>query len=254
MIAAIIQARIGSTRLPGKVLALIEGKPMIWHVIERVKQSEKIDKIILAVTNRKEDKKLSKIAKKLNVDFYAGSEKDVLDRYYQAAKKYGADTILRVTGDCPLVDPKLIDKTIDFFKEGNYDHVSTAYPVATFPDGLDLWIFKFSALKKAWKEAKLQSEREHVTSYIWKNPELFKNATINNKKNLSSMRWCVDEEPDLRLVRKIYEKLYSKNKAFLMQDVLDLFKKNPEFAKINSYIIRDAGYKKSIKEDKKYEV
>lgn len=249
MIAAIIQARMGSSRLPKKVLADIEGKPMLWHIIKRVKQAKKVDKIIVATTNLKDEKKVIKVAKESNVDFFQGSENDVLDRYYQAAKKYGADVIVRVTGDCPVVDPSLMDSAINFFKKGNYDHVSTAYPRATFPDGLDLWVFKFSALKKAWEEAKLASEREHVTSYIWNHPELFKIASFENDKDLSFMRWTVDESKDLEFIRAIYKRLYQPGKFFLMKDVLDLFKKEPELVMINKNIGRDEGYLKSLKRD-----
>ena len=251
VIVAIIQARVGSTRLPKKVLAEIEGKPMLLHIIDRVKQAKRIDKIIIATTELKKDKKIIKIAKESGVEYFRGSENDVLDRYYQAAKKFSANTIVRITGDCPVVDPQLIDKTVDFFLKNNYDHVSTAYPKATFPDGLDIWVFSFQALERAWKEAVLPSEREHVTSYMWKHRELFKIATFQNDEDLSNMRWTVDEQIDLKFIRAIYKRLYKPGKLFLMKDILNLLNKEPKLAKINQSISRDEGYKKSLKENEK---
>lgn len=251
MIVAIIQVRMGSTRLPKKVLAEIECKPMLWHIIERVKRAKRIDKIIVATTDLQEDKKVVDVATTAGVDYFTGNEKDVLDRYYQAAKNFKADIIVRITGDCPVVDPELIDKTIDFFMKGNYDHVSTAYPKATFPDGLDIWVFSFQALERAWKEAVLPSEREHVAPYMWKHRELFKIATFQNDEDLSNMRWTVDEQIDLKFIRAIYKRLYKPGKLFLMKDILNLLNKEPELAKINQSISKDEGYKKSLKEDEK---
>lgn len=251
VIVAIIQARVGSTRLPKKVLAEIEGKPMLLHIIDRVKQAKRIDKIIIATTDLPEDKVIEEIAKNSGVEYFAGSEKDVLDRYYKAVKKFGADIIVRITGDCPVVDPELIDKTVKFFLETSCDYASTAYPKTTFPDGLDIWVFSFQALEKAWKEAVLPSEREHVTPYMWKHRELFKIATFQNNEDLSNMRWTVDEQIDLKFIRAIYKRLYKPGKLFLMKDILNLLNKEPELAKINQSISKDEGYKKSLKEDEK---
>jgi len=254
MIAVIIQARTGSTRLHGKVLAEIEGKPMIWHVINRVKRAKNIDEIIVATTNLKEDKKIIEIAENSGVKSFAGSEKDVLDRYYKAAEKYNADTIVRITGDCPFADHEIIDKTIDFFKKNNFDYVSTGHIAnqkhgSNYPDGLDTEVFSFFALERAWKEAGLLSEREHVTPYIWKNENLFEVKTIDNDKDLSSMRWTIDEDRDLKFVREVYKRLYPENKMFLMEDIINLFKKEPELLEINKNINKDEGYYKSLKED-----
>lgn len=251
MIAVIIQARMGSTRLPGKVLADIEGRPMLWHIIQRVKQATKVDKVIVATTHLPEDQKVVEVAQSCGVEFFQGSEKDVLDRYYQAAKKAGAEVIVRVTGDCPVVDPQLMDRVIEFFMAGGYDHVSTAYPTATFPDGLDLWVFSFSALEKAWNQAQLQSEREHVTPYMWNHPELFNIATFENDTDMSHMRWTVDEENDLRFIKEVYKRLYKPDKIFFMNDILALLEKEPALQEINQAITRDEGYKKSLQEDEK---
>lgn len=256
MITAIIQARVGSSRLPGKVILEIEGKPLIWHVVERVRRTKKVEQIILATTIKKEDKKIVEIAKDMKVQSFAGSEKDVLDRYYQAAKKYGAKIIVRVTGDCPLVDPEIIDKTIEYFLKNNFDYVSTAHALgkkisSTYPDGLDTEVFSLKSLEKAWKEAKLPSEREHVTPYIWKNSKIFKCKSLQNDKDLSNLRWTVDEEKDLDFVRAVYKRLYQRGKIFLTKDILNLLEKEPELMEINKSIIRDEGYFKSLEKEKK---
>jgi len=256
MIAVIIQARTGSTRLPKKVLANIVGRPMLWHIIERVKHAKNIDEIIVATTDLPEDKKIIEIAKGAGVKNFAGSEKDVLDRYCKAAEKYGANVVVRITGDCPFADPEIIDKTIEFFKKNNFDYVSTGHIIqgeneSNYPDGLDVEVFSFSVLKKACQRAKLLSDREHVTPYIWKNNKLFKTKTIGSDQNLSHLRWSVDESQDLKFVKEIYKILYPIKKIFLMQDILDLLKKKPRLIEINSAIKRDEGYLKSLKEDQK---
>jgi len=248
-IVVIIQARTGSTRLPGEVLEQIEGKPMIWHVDERVKHAKNVDKIVLATTDSPKDDQLASLATSSGVECFRGSENDVLDRYYQAAKKYNADVVVRITGDCPVADPEIIDSVVDFFTKNTYYYVSTAYPKATYPDGLDAEVFTFSALEKAWKEASLGSEREHATPYIWKHTELFKVKSFENKEDLSFMRWTVDEEKDLKFIREVYKRLYSSQKIFLMQDILDLIKKEPALMDINQGITRNEGYSKSLKND-----
>jgi spore coat polysaccharide biosynthesis protein SpsF len=256
MIAIIIQARMGSTRLPKKVLADIEGHPMLWHVIERAKNAKKADKVIVATTDLPEDKEIIKIAESCGVESYAGSENDVLDRYYMASKKIDADIIVRITGDCPFIDPEIIDKTIEYFKQNEFDYVSIGHiasnnRASNYPDGLDTEVFSFSALEKAHKEAKMFSEKEHVTPYIWKNPQIFKIATLDSNKDYSQMRWTVDEERDLKFVKEVYKKLYPTKKIFLMQDILSLLQKNPEIENINNTIFRDEGYTKSLNEDEK---
>ncbi|MBI4101524.1 MAG: spore coat protein, partial [Candidatus Nealsonbacteria bacterium] len=172
--------------------------------------------------------------------------------YYQAARFFGKpEIIVRVTSDCPLIDPEILDQTIDFFLNNDFDYASTGRIQSTFPDGLDTEIFKFSALEKAWREAKLPSEREHVTPYIWKNPELFRLGELKNSEDLSHLRWTVDEERDLEFVRAVFRRLYQTGKIFHLRDVLDLLKKNPELTEKNKSIVRDAGYFKSLKEDQK---
>lgn len=248
-VIAIIQARMGSNRLPGKVMLDISGKPMLWHVINRVKHSKNIDNIVVATTNLTEDKQIIQLADAMGVYCYAGSENDVLDRYYQVALKYGGDVIVRVTADCPLIDPDVIDSAIEFFLTHEFDFVgNTIKP--TFPDGLDTWVFSLDALKIAWEQASLASDREHVTTYIIKNPNLFKNKSYEHSVDLSEMRWTVDEDRDLEFVRKVYKKLYiENNRIFKMESVLELIKEKPELSKLNVGIMRDKGYLKSLRND-----
>lgn len=240
---------MGSTRLPGKAMTDIFGKPMLWRVIERVKKAKKIDRVVVATTDKEEDQTIIKLAEKMGVESFAGSENDVLDRYYRAAKKYGAKIIVRITSDCPLIGPEIIDRAIKSFLESKVDYLSTGRLKSTFPEGLDTEVFSFYALEKAWREAKLPSEREHVTPYIWKNPRTFKIKTIKNDRDLSYMRWTVDEEKDLNFVREIYKRLYKKNKIFRTENILNLLKKEPELMEINKGIIRNEGYFKSLRED-----
>ncbi len=245
----IIQARTGSSRLPKKVLSKIQSKSMVWHVINRTKQVKNAKQIILATSTDSSDKVLVNIAKKEKILVFTGSENDVLDRYYNTSIKYNADPIIRITADCPLIDPKLISDMLNFFIEKKYDFISnTLNP--TFPDGLDISIFSFKALEHAWKKANLQSEREHVVPYIIKHKNYFKIFSYENSQNLSDLRWTVDEKNDLLFVRKIYKLMHPKL-TFSTHDILKKIEQRPELLKINSGIIRDAGYKRSLKNDYK---
>lgn len=252
-VTCIVQARIGSTRLPGKVLKKILGRPMLWYQIDRLKQSKLIEQIVIATTRRKEDQQIVDFCKENAVDFYfyRGSAEDVLDRYYQAARKFKADPIVRITADCPLIDPKVSDKVIKYYLENSdkFDHVSNDGS-PTYPDGLDTEIFSFAALEKAWREARKTSEREHVTPYIWNHPEIFRLGTVKNDVDLSYMRWTVDEERDLKFVREVYRNLYKEGQIFYMEEILNLLKQQPSLLKINAGIIRNVGYIESLMKDK----
>lgn len=244
---AIIQARMGSSRLRGKIMAEIAGDPMLMHVIRRTEYSEKIDMIAIATSLSADDDTVEEFCIKKNISFFRGSLNDVLDRYYQAAQYFGADIVVRLTADCPLLDPKIIDKVIDTFVRGSYDYVSNCRLAATYPDGLDTEVFWFKVLKNAWQNATLKSEREHVTPFIYNHPELFSLGNVRNAVDLSSHRWTVDELQDLEFVKKIYE--YFKNRPFGMHDILDLLNSNPNLLSINNMITRDEGYKISLNED-----
>ena len=254
MIAAIIQARVSSSRLPRKVLADIAGKSMIQRVIERVKGASLLDCVILATSDRPEDAPLARIARRLNVGVYLGSLDDVLDRYYQASNCFGVKTIVRITADCPLLDPAIIDRVLTVFLEGGFDYASTSYPVSTFPDGLDVEVCTKEALAKAWKDSSLLSEREHVTPYIWKNPHEFRLTGVVNPEDLSGMRWSVDEERDLQFIRKVYYYLEDESgRIFGMNEILTILDQHSELLEINQGIPNNEGYWRSLKKDREVE-
>ena len=247
-IGAIIQARMGSTRLPGKILTKIADKPMLWHVIQRTAESSLMNKIIIATTTNSADDCIVDFANSFDILFFRGSEGDVLDRFYRTAKSFCIDAIVRITPDCPLIDPKIVDKVIKRFLIGNLDYISNVHP-PTYPDGLDIEVFSFETLKKVWKEAKKASEREHVTPYILNHHRMFRISNIENEVDLSYMRWTVDEERDLKFVKEIYKRLYKNNKIFYMTNILNLLKKEPELSRINEGILRNEGYAKSLREE-----
>ncbi len=248
-VTVMIQARTGSTRFPKKTLAQIEGKPMIWYVINRLKKIKSVDQIALITTRKKEDRILLKFAEKEGIIGFAGDVNDLLNRHYQCALKYDADPIIRITSDCPLVDPKIISKMLDIFLKENVDYMSN-FIKPSFPNGLDVEIFSLSALKNGALNAKLRSEREHMFSYYTKNSKKFKLRNYENKKNLSELRWTVDHKKDLKFVREIYSRMKPKT-IFFMNDILKIIIKEPSLSAINQEYDRLEGYNKSIKHDKK---
>ena len=249
---AIIQARMGSKRLPGKVLLKILGKTVLGYVIERVKRSG-VDEVIVATSIKDEDAQIADIARCLGVGAYRGSDEDVLDRYYQAAKACGAAHIVRITADCPLIDPYIIYQALKFYFKSGADYCSNALE-RTFPDGLDMEVFRFDPLKDAWRNADLLSEREHVTTYIIKNGGRFKLVNFRNKIDLSGKRWTLDREEDYKFIKAVIEGIYPIKPDFHMDDVLDFLKDNPELEDINKDIIPAEGYLKSLKEDRKVDI
>lgn len=246
----ILQARLGSTRLPSKVIADVAGRALLEWVVARARRIPGIDEVILATTERPDDERLVALAKDWNVPTFRGSVDDVLDRYFQTAKAFRSDVIVRVTADCPLLDPAVSGRVVARFQQGGVDYVSNVHP-PSFPDGLDTEVFSFEALEKAWKEAKLRSEREHVTPYIWSHPDRFRLASVSNGTDLSAHRWTVDEPADLTFVRKIYERLGGvAGESFGMADVLRLLDREPELRGINAGIERNEGYTKSLRTDR----
>ncbi len=220
-----VQARTGSQRFPRKVLAEIENKPLLWHVLNRVKRVKDTDQIILITTRKKEDEILLDIAKNSNIHSFAGDELDVLNRHYQCALRYEADPIIRITADCPLIDPSVVDKIFEIYLEGNYDFVSNCIP-PTFPDGLDTEIFSFDALKKMVHISKLKSEREHVTTYIRNHRNEFRIYNYSIEDDFSKFRWTVDTEEDLEVVRKIYSIMKPKT-IFSYKEILNKISNDP---------------------------
>jgi spore coat polysaccharide biosynthesis protein SpsF len=233
---AIIQARLGSTRLPGKVFKTLSGRPMLWHVVDRLSHSKMLDKIIIATTTQPEDDQVEGFCSANNILCYRGSSNDVLSRYYETAKIYSAEIVIRITSDCPVIDPYILDDMLrQFISEDNIDYMSNSIQ-RTFPRGLDAEIFTFATLEKTFTEAKLDYEHEHVTPYIYHNPEKFTIKNYANEKDLSSYRWTVDTAEDFRLIEEIYNSLYQKDKIFLFKDILQLIEKRPELIKINQDI------------------
>jgi spore coat polysaccharide biosynthesis protein SpsF len=238
-VVCIIQARSGSTRLPEKVLKKIKGKEMLIHVIERVLHSKLIDKIVIATTTKEPDNKIADLVSDYGnqkVSYYRGSELDVLDRYYQAAKEEKADIIIRITSDCPLIDPKIVDKVIEKFLEKDYDYVSNIIGKRTFPRGLDTEVFSFKILSSLWEQCREKPEREHVTWQIVHNPDKFNVGEVRNETDQSRFRWTVDEEADFELITTIYDELYQESTVFGMKEILHLLKKKPSLFQINEHV------------------
>jgi len=246
---AIIQARSGASRLPGKVLLEVMGKTILEYVIERVGKAECVEDIVVATSCNKKDSKIEDLADRLRIKVYRGSEEDVLDRFYQAAGIFKIGHIIRITADCPLIDPDIIDKAVRLYFKSNADYCSNTLE-ETFPDGEDVEVFSRDALNRAWEEASLMSEREHVTPYIKKHPEKFKLASFKNKKNLSGKRWTLDEARDFKFIKAVLEMLYPTSPDFHLADILDIVRRNPYLESMNSGIIRNEGYLTSLAKDK----
>lgn len=236
-IVTVIQARTGSSRLPNKVLMPLAGLPLLIRMVERVKLSELAGEIIVATTKEVSDDVIEKISKENDFLFYRGSTDDLLDRHYQAAKLLNADAVVKIPSDCPLIDPKVIDKVIGFFIEhsSDFDFVSNLHP-ATYPDGNDVEIMHFSVLENAWKNAKRQLEREHTTPYIWENLDKFRIGNVEWETGLNysmTHRFTIDYPEDYEFIRKVYDELYHKNPNFGLNDILQLLESKPEIKKIN---------------------
>jgi len=251
MILAILQARTSSSRLPGKVLKPILGKEMLLRQIERIQYSNMIDKLVVATSINASDDAIEKMCQDNNIKVFRGDLNNVLDRFCQCARQYNPKYVVRLTGDCPLADWQVIDQTIQYYIKGKYDYVNNRSKPA-FPDGLDVEVISYSALKSACDNAVLPLEKEHVTLYVRHRKDKFKLGYYYSAKDLSHMRWTVDEPEDFILVEKIYKNLYKNNPKFLMKDVLELLNNEPELLKINSHIGTSEGLKKSLKEDEEF--
>jgi len=253
MIGCIIQARMSSRRLPGKVMRKVDNENTILDcLINQLQSSKEIKNLVIATTEQKEDDVIVEFAKKRAIKYFRGSKKDVLDRYYQCAKKFNFSEIIRITADNPLIDFEIVDMTVKRFKSNNYDYLTTDLAVPgfhrTYPLGYSVEVFTFSALENAWKNAKLPTEREHVTPYFYKNKEIFRQTSLENSEDLSRFRCTVDTKYDLELIQKIYSIV--KKRPILLSDVIKLLKINPELVKINAHVKAD-GYLRSLKEEKK---
>lgn len=233
----ILQARMGATRLPGKPMKRVLGRPLLSFQLERLRRVKQADAIVVATTTKLQDDEIVDLCRKENIPVFRGSEEDVLERYYQTAKKYQADVIVRITGDCPLIDPSVVDQVIRYYldHQPGCDYVSNSL-TQTYPRGLDVEVFSLSALERAEREAKDAQEREHVTPYIYWHPEMFALGSVVQQDDQSHQRWTVDTSEDLMLVTKIIEALYPVNPAFTTQDVLNLLKTHPDWVALNAHI------------------
>jgi spore coat polysaccharide biosynthesis protein SpsF len=236
-VTAIIQARIRSTRLPGKVLAEIEGDPMLWHVVRRTRAAETVDEVVVATTTEPADDGIVAVCRERGVACFRGSEEDVLDRYYQTARRHDAQAIVRITSDCPLIDPEIIDKTVRAFLEDQPDYASNV-GVRSYPRGLDTEVMSFRALEVAWRSAREPYQRSHVTPYLYENPGQFKVLSVTSDEDYSAHRWTVDTAEDLEVVRAMYARFESED--FRWRDVLRLLEREPELAEINRFIAQKA--------------
>jgi spore coat polysaccharide biosynthesis protein SpsF len=250
-VRAIIQARMGSTRLPGKVLRDILGKPMIWHIVQRLKDVKAIAGVVVATSISQADDELADFCVSANIPVFRGSELDVLDRYFQTATEIGGDNFIRITGDCPLIDPDVITNLIDnyFTKQLDYCSVATgaglagAQEVNRFPDGMDAEILSLKVLTEAWQKATKSSDREHVTPFIWQQPNRYNMDHVYPEEyDYSKLRWTVDNQEDFDLVLWIYKKLYPENNHFRMKNILELMKRYPGKQNINKHLIGKEGY------------
>ena len=237
----IVQARMGSTRFPGKVLKKVLGKPLLEYLLERLQRVKKVNGICVATTTNPQEQPILDICCQMSVKTFRGSEDDVLERYFLAAQQLKADAIVRVTSDCPLIDPWEIDKLIGYYLENlrKYDYIADG-PQRSYPCGMGAEIFSFEALKQAHENAKSKPEREHVTPYIHRHPDLFRLGNISYIEDQKDHRWTVDTPEDFQLVSKIIESLYPVKPDFSIKDILNLLKENPEWKKINSHVKQKA--------------
>lgn len=235
---ALIQARMNSSRLPGKVMLDIAGKPMLAHVIERTRRAKTVDQVAVATTVDPSDDAIEDYCREHNIPVYRGSQFDVLDRFYQAAKKLGAERIVRITADCPAIDPAVVDQVVEAFIRSGADFACNRLPPPwkrTWPIGLDTEVCSFAGLKRAWKEAQLDYEREHVMPYFYDVEGRFKVVVVDHEPDYGAQRWTVDTPEDLKLVREIFDRLGG-NDEFTWLDVLALVERSPQLAQINASI------------------
>jgi len=248
-IVAIVQARMGSTRLPGKILKPIRGKPLLWHIANRLKSVEAIDDVVIATSDLQANDQVHEMAEYYDIACFRGSETDVLKRFYYAADMANAKHVIRITGDCPLIDPPTISKLIKLYFDGQFDFCGVACGAGVakekninrFPDGLDAEIFSFKILSEANNKATTILQREHVTPFIWQNNKRYKLGSLYSESDYSDLRLTVDNKEDFDFINWIYEMLYTKIRCFNLKDILELLEKHPNKVQ-NKHLIGQEGY------------
>ncbi len=236
-VVIIVQARMTSTRLPGKILKIVLDKALLEFQVERLRRVKLADEIVIATTTNNVDQPIIDLCEKLHVLYFRGSEVDVLSRYYVAAKLHNADVIVRVTSDCPIIDPQVIDKVIKFCLDyhSEYDYVSNCLK-RTYPRGMDTEVFSFKVLQETFFEATAQPDREHVTPFIHMNPQRFHLANVSYTEDQSCHRWTVDTPEDFELIKRIIEALYTHTPQFTLEDCLDLLSRHQDWSTINTNV------------------
>jgi spore coat polysaccharide biosynthesis protein SpsF len=251
-VVSIIQARTGSTRLPGKVLLDLEGRTVLEHVIARTRLSRLTDEVVVATSINRKDLAIVKICADLGISVFCGSEEDPLDRYYQTARVFRAAHVVRIKADCPLIDPEIIDEAISSHLASGADYTSNTI-IRTYPAGQDVEILTFAAMKHVWQHANLMSDREHVTLYIPKHPEQFSSNHFQHPGDLSKKRWTMDRPEDYTLIRFIFQHLYKKNPTFGMRETLEFLSHHEEMETINQHIDIAEGVRISLSNEKEVE-
>lgn len=236
-IVTVIQARTGSSRLPNKIFLPLSNAPLLYRMYERVVVSKLKGTIVIATTRDKSDDQVEELCKDYQLNCFRGHPTDLLDRHYQAAKLLNADVVVKIPSDCPLIDPNVIDKVLQFYLDNSdkYDYVSNLHP-ATYPDGNDVEVMSMRATEVAWLHANKDLEREHTTPYLWENPDKFRIGNVEWESGLDysmSHRFTIDYEKDFNFIKQVYDELYSINNKFTFKDILDLLKRKPEIKKIN---------------------
>ena len=243
----IIQARMGSTRLPGKVLLPVMGRPLLSYMLERLGRCRRLDAVVVATTTQPADDAVAEVAAACGVPVFRGSEEDVLDRYYQAARGHGADIVVRLTADCPLIEPAVCDTVVGMLADaGPFGYVKTG---PRFAEGLDCEALTMAALEVSWRDARLRSEREHVTLYIDNHPELFTVRILDNDRDDSLIRITVDEPVDFQVVSTLLAELYPTNPAFGIDAIREFLAASPGVAALNNHVVRNEGLLISLRQD-----
>ncbi len=236
-VAVFIQARMGATRLPGKPLFKVMGKTLLSYLIERLKRCNLVDQIIVLTTENPRDRQLAKEAEKEGVPVFFGSEDNVLERFYFAAQLYRPTTIVRITADCPLMDPLLVDELIRLYQDAGCDYLSNTLQ-RSYPRGMDIEVFSRTSLEEAYRLAKLPYECEHVTPFLYQHPEQFRLLQAAQKEDMSPWRWTVDTPEDFTLIAKLIASLYPQKPDFTLQDLAACYRSHPEWHSINAHIIQ----------------